>query len=234
MNLLWPTALLGLLTVPVILLLHLLRNRRAQINIPSLRLWRGLERKKQGGMPRQIPLSLMLLLQLIVAVALTLGLARPAMSFLLARPQQTIFILDMTTSMTAEDVSTVGSTGQIRRFEAARQVIQDRLQAMGEADTFGIISLDPQPQILLTGDSEQRVQARLALDNLVPGATGFDLPAALTLANSLIDDSDREHQIIVLTDGNYQIQDDSLPPMLAPLTCKSSPAKPAAVRTRPC
>ena len=74
MNLLLPTALLGLLTIPVILLLHLLRNRRAQIDIPSLRLWRGLERKKQGGMPRQIPLSLMLLLQLVIAVALTLSL----------------------------------------------------------------------------------------------------------------------------------------------------------------
>ena len=223
MNLLWPVALLGLLTIPVILLLHLLRHRRAQLDIPSLRLWRGLERKKHGGMPRQIPLSLMLLLQLLAATALTLGLARPAMSFLQTRPQQTIFILDMTTSMTAEDAPATASAGKIRRFDAARQAIQAHLQTMADQDTFGLVSLDPHPQILLSGDSEQTVQARLALDNLVPGATGVDLPAALTLANSLIGEAGREHEIIVLTDGNFPLQPDSLPPVLAPLTWQIIP-----------
>lgn len=216
MNLLWPVALWGLLTIPFILLLHLLRNRRAQIDIPSLRLWRGLERKKQGGLPRHIPLSVMLILQLLIAGALTVGLARPALSFLLAQPQQTIFILDLTTSMTAEDVAAGENGGNGRRFDAARQFIQAQLAALGQHDTFAVISLDPRPRILLSGGSEQKMSARLALDNLVPGATGADLPAALTLANGLIDDPQRGHQIIVLTDGNFP-QPEGLPPLLAPL-----------------
>ncbi len=216
MNLLWPVALWGLLTIPFILLLHLLRNRRAQIDIPSLRLWRGLERKRQGGLPRHIPLSVMLILQLLIAGALTLGLARPALSFLLAQPQQIIFILDLTTSMTAEDVAGEGNVGNRRRFDTARQFIQDQLQALGQHDTFAVISLDPRPQLLFSGGSEQKMPARLALDNLVPGATGVDLPAALTLANGLIDDPQRGHQIIVLTDGNFP-QPEALPPLLAPL-----------------
>ena len=127
MNLLWPVALWGLLTIPFILLLHLLRNRRALVDIPSLRLWRGLERKRQGGLPRHIPLSLMLILQLLIAGALTLGLARPAFSFLLAQPQQTIFILDLSTSMTAEDVSGEGIGTNARRFDVARQYIKNQL-----------------------------------------------------------------------------------------------------------
>ena len=223
MSLLWPAALWGLLIIPLILLLHLLRNRRAQIDIPSLRLWRGLERKKRGGLPRHIPLSLMLLLQLLIAAALALGLARPALSFLLARPQQMIFILDLTTSMTAEDEAGEGNIGSSRRFDAARQIIQDQLQALGPQDTFAVISLDPRPQILLLGGSEQKQQARLVVDNLVPGATGVDLPAALTLANGLIDDPERDHHIIVLTDGNFP-QEDTLPPLLAPLTWQLIPA----------
>ena len=77
MNFLWPLALLGLLTLPFIILLHLLRHRREQRPIPSLLFWRGLEQKKSGQLPRYIPLSLMLLLQLFIAIVLALAAARP-------------------------------------------------------------------------------------------------------------------------------------------------------------
>ena len=51
-------------------------------------------------------------------------------------------------------------------------MIRSELEAMGEQDSFSLISLDPRPQILLRGDREQKIQALVALDNLVPGATG--------------------------------------------------------------
>ncbi len=227
MSFLLPLALLGLLTLPVILLLHLLRNRREQLIISSLPLWLGLQQKRHGALPRYIPLSLMLLLQLLVATGLTLALARPALSFLLDRPQQTIFILDMTTSMMAEDVSLASNpTEGKRRFDVARQIIQTHLQAMADKDTLAVISLDPRPQILLTAGGQQKMQALLTLDNLVPGATGLDLPAALTLANGLIDQGDRRRQIIILTDGTYPVERDALPAMLAPVTWQIISARP--------
>lgn len=224
MSLLTPLALLGLLTVPAILLLHLLLNRRERLDIPSLRIWRGLEQKRQGSRPRHIPFSLMLILQLLIAIALTLGLARPALSFLLARPRQVIFILDVTTSMTAEDASATAVEGPARRFDAARKFIQAQLQAMRDQDTFAVVSLEPQPQILLSGDGPQKAQALLALDSFAPGATGVDLAAALTLANGLVDDSaNRRPEIIVLTDGAFNVPSEPLPPMLAPVTWQMIP-----------
>ncbi|MEW5956835.1 MAG: VWA domain-containing protein [Chloroflexota bacterium] len=229
MSLLAPLALLGLLTIPAILLLHLLRNRRPQLNIPSLRLWRGLEQKKHGELPRQIPLSLLLLLQLLMATALTFSLARPALSFILSRPRQLIFILDMTTSMLAEDVPPLPGAGAAgRRFDLALQFIRENLQAIAGQDRFAVISLDPQPQILLTGDGRQLAQAAPALDNLAPGATGLDLPAALTLANSLIDSPDRDYQIFILTDGNYAVASEPLPEMRAPVSWQIFSSGPVA------
>ena len=213
MSFLLPLALLGLLTLPAILLLHLLRNRREQLPISSIQLWRGLQQKKYGDLPRNIPLSLLLFLQLIVAIALTLGLARPVLSFLLAQPQQTIFILDVTTSMTAEDVSQAQATN---RFDAARQFIRTRLEALDDQDTFALISLNVHPEILLSGDAEQKTQALAALDNLTPGATGVDLPAALSLANGLVDPEDPT-RIVILTDGNYAAETQDLPAVLAPV-----------------
>lgn len=230
MSLLLPVALLGLLTVPLILLLHLLRNRRQQLPISSLRLWRGLQQKRQGALPRNIPLSLLLVLQLLVAAGLTLGLAQPAFSFLRGQPQHLIFVLDTTTSMLAEDarpadtpqfISENTALGSLaRRFDLARQVVQVELEGLQPQDSFAIINLNQRPELLLSGDGTQKIQARLTLDNLVPGGTGLDLPAALTLANGLIV-PDRPNRIIVLTDDSYVVDSTHLPAVLAPLTWQS-------------
>ena len=222
MSLLAPLALLGLLILPLIILLHILRTRREPLLISSLRLWEGLQQKKQGVLPRYIPCSLMLILQLCIAGALALGLARPVLSFLLTRPQHTIFIIDTTTSMLAEDA---GQLTNNRRFDVARQIVQTQIQEMGEDDTFAVISLNRRPEIVLTGEAQQKAQALLALDNLSPGATGLDLPTALTLANGLIQ-PERQNQIIVLTDGNYLVDADTLPPMQIPVTWQFIPTQP--------
>ncbi len=64
MSFLLPAAFWALLIIPVILILHLLRNRRKELTISSLRLWHSLQRRKQGSRPRQIPLTLLLIMQL--------------------------------------------------------------------------------------------------------------------------------------------------------------------------
>lgn len=220
MSLLAPLALLGLLTVPVIFLLHLLRNRRQQLAISSLHLWQGLEQKGRGDMFRNIPCSLMLLMQLLIAIALAVGLARPALSFLLDTPQQTIIILDMTTSMTA------ASPQEISRFELARRVIQSRLAEMRGEDSLALVSLEAHPRLLMSGGADQKEQMDLALAELQPGGTGLDLPAALILANGLLDgDPSRQHEIIILTDGNYPVEPERLPPLQAPLSWQIFPAR---------
>ncbi len=221
MNFLFPLAAWGLLTLPLILLLHLLRNRRQQLPISSLRLWRGLQQKRQGALPRNIPLSLMLMLQILLATALTFGLAQPVFSFLLNQPRQRLFILDTTTSMTAQDAPPSPT-----RFDAARSLIQQQIEALGPQDSFAVISLNNRPEVLLSGSGQQKPQARLALDNLLPGATGVDLTAALNLANGLVDPQ-RESQITVLTDGNFTLDDKPLPVMQAPLQWQLIPSLPS-------
>jgi hypothetical protein len=223
MSLVWPLALLGLLTIPVILLLHLLRNRREAKDIPSLLFWRGLEREQRGGKPRLIPLSLLLILQLLTAVALTCGLARPIFSFALDQPEQTIFVLDMTTSMTAVDVPQSEDAGRaVQRFDLAREIIKSQVQEMDENDRVVVVSLTPQPEILMSGDAGQRARLLSTLDNLVPGATGANLTAALSLANGLADPN-QINQIVVLTDGNYSMENQPLPTFLAPIEWRFIP-----------
>lgn len=218
MNLLVPLGLLGLLTLPVILVLHLLRNRRELLPISSLRLWYGLQQKKQGRLPRSIPLTWMLLLQVLVVGALSLALARPVLSFLLVEPRQTIFILDTTTSMTAvENGPDLGAPAGPSHFARARQVIQSQLELMNEADTIALITLNARPEVVMAGEGAQKAGLLAVLNELVPGGTGLDLAAALTLANGQVD-PDHQTEIFVLTDGHFLPEDQALPAMLAPVT----------------
>ena len=223
MSLLLPLALLGLLVLPLIVLLHLLRHRRQPVKVASLRLWHGLQQKRQGTLPRYLPLSLLLILQLLAAAALALALARPVQSFFLAPPRHTIFLLDTTTSMAAEDAPNPGGAGVVRRFDAARQAIQQHLQSMGAADTLAVIALNPAPAVLLAGSAGQKNQMTLALDEVIPGAAGLDLAAAFTLANGLARDTARQTGIVILTDGAFPSAAEPLPPLLAPATWQLIP-----------
>jgi hypothetical protein len=222
MSLLLPLALLGLLTLPAIFLLHLLRNRRDELPIPSLRLWQGLQQRRIGGLPRQIPLSGLLLLQLLLAAALTLALARPVSPQTLGQPPHTIYLLDTTTSMAAVD----GPNGR-PRFEEARQVIRRHLQSLAPGESVAVVSLAPQPEILLSGEAAQSAALLPALEALTPGGTGVNLSAALTLANGLLAPT-RPNQIIVLTDGLFPLEPARLPVVLAPATWQFLPPPPAA------
>lgn len=217
MSFLTPVALLGLLAIPIILLIHLLRNRRKEMPISSLRLWRDLEQQKQGTQPRGIPLTLMLILQLIAAGAIALALARPASSFLVDQPERVIFILDNTTSMTATDQAPT-------RFEAARQLVRDRLELLDENDTFAVISINANPKILMSGGADQKLAALSALDDLEPGATGANLARALMLTSGLVD-PEQVNRIVVLTDGNYAVDSQNLPAVLAPIEWQIFPAQ---------
>jgi Ca-activated chloride channel family protein len=216
MSLLLPTALAGLFTLPVIVALHLLRDRRQQLPIPSLQLWRGLDRKVRGALPRNVPLSLMLLLQLAIAAAISLALARPVIPFVHRPAQHTVFVLDTSTSMSAQSEATEFGVGQTR-FDAARDVILGHLEAMEQEDTAVVVGLGPKPEVLLEVEGRNKARASLALQEITPGATGMNLPAALTLVNGIVK-SDPNSEVVILTDGAFVGDAESIPEMKAPLT----------------
>src|SRR5260221_11549294 len=80
MTFLLPLGLLALLTLPIILLLHLLRERRRRVAGPSLLHWQNFPRKHEGGRIRRLPVTLLLLFPLLVAALLGLALGWPPLA----------------------------------------------------------------------------------------------------------------------------------------------------------
>ena len=139
MTLTTPLALLGLLTLPIILALHMFRARSRRAVVSSLQLWQFMETEVRGSRARRIPLTWILIMDLLIAALLTFALANPT----LAQDQQAteahhlVLVLDTSTSMLAQD-----------RFEQARSELRQVLGRLNPSDIATLIVGGPTAAVI--------------------------------------------------------------------------------------
>jgi hypothetical protein len=197
-----PLGLLALLALPVILLLHLVRQRRRATRVPSLELWTMTAAPVQRK-PRRLPLTLLLLLHLLVALLLALSLGRPLLPGSAFAPTNTIILLDTSTSMAAADS---GMTGSTTRFEAAQAAARQLLGAARKGDRIGVVTLGTTPRLLGRGGPEAADSLMRAVAELRPAGADGDLLAAINLASAAAEPEDGVAlpvRYMVLTDPAY-------------------------------
>ena len=192
MTFLLPIGLLALLALPAIVALHLVRQRRTRLRVPTTVLWQAV-RVPPEQRQRTLPLTLLLLLHLLAALALALALANPALlPFRRQIPTHTVLVLDTTTSMAATDESP-------SRFAAAQSAALAAIDGLGENDTLALVTLSDPPRLLGTGGAEDRPRLAALVRGLAPAGAGGDLAGALHIANSTLT-TERQQRILVLTD----------------------------------
>jgi Ca-activated chloride channel family protein len=194
MSLLFPLGLLALLALPIIVLLHLLRERRKRVVVPSLLLWQNTPRRPDGQRSSVLPVTLLLLLHLLAALALALALAQPRwLGRLLGGSEQLVVVVDTTTSMGAR----LGGSTRLQEAQAqARQLIG----GIGGGDKAAVIALGPQARLVARGAAADTPRLLAAVDELRAGGTGADVAGALTLAQAALD-AGTPGRVVVLSDG---------------------------------
>ncbi len=205
-----PLALLGLLSLPVIFVLHMMRSRSRRYTVSSLSLWSFLDPQVRGARARRIPLTWLLLLDLLIAALLAVALANPQIEVTRRgeEARHTIVLLDVSTSMAAGDEP--GS-----RLQAAAAEIEGLLQNGGPGEVFTLITFGASAQTL--GDSRLDDRAELAarLAALSPRGAGSNFQAALALAQAA-QDSALPASLHVFTDAAFP--EPHLPPGTPPIT----------------
>lgn len=145
-----PAYLIFLLLVPALIALYFKKSRPVRRVVPSSKLWdQVLRRMSNNSLFHRYRHSLFLALQMIVLLALVLGLARPHLKHALSG--RTIIVLDTSASMRATDVSPT-------RFDSAKALA---LAMLGRVDSGGDVAL-------VTADSQVTIRAPFGGD---PGAT---------------------------------------------------------------
>lgn len=195
MNILNPLGLLGLFSLPIIVWLHLRRDRSRQVTVSNLAMWEFLDVQMAGQRPRKLPRSWILYIDLLIALLLSLAWARPEMDFLplIEEKQHVIILLDDSTSMLATDEIPT-------RFEAAKQRTFQELNNLNEGDVISVITFGGEVNIV--GDNRDMSVGDLAdrINSLHAGSEGAYLQDAVELAEFLKHPTLPSH-ILVFTDG---------------------------------
>jgi len=188
-----PLALLGLLFVPAVVAMYLLRLRRTPTVVPSTLLWQRLAADVEANAPWQkLKRSLLLLLQLLLVVILALLAARPFVERPAGLARDLVVIIDTSASMSATDVPP-------DRLSAAREAAKDALKDLPAGGKVSVIEAGRTARIVATGTSDIG-RVRQAIDSIRPTVSRGDLGDALALAQQLAVQSG-DAEILIATDA---------------------------------
>ncbi len=156
MRFLYPVGLLGLIGIPILIIIYLIKNRYTEQTVASTFLWRLSER----FLKRRNPLSkitgiISLILQLLLVATLSLALAHPIV-ILPGAAHEYCFVIDASASMNmAQDGRT--------RFELAKDEISGVIKDAKDGSSFTLVLVGATTEVLIEqSDDTARVLERLA------------------------------------------------------------------------
>ena len=179
MQFLAPLALVSLLIIPVIILFYLLKQKKQRQTVSSTLLWQKALADTISQTPWQkLRRSLLLIIQLLLALLLVLALTRP----FLVRDQQAgasfILLVDTSTSMMTKEEG--GTRMELAKFEA-----ETLIKAQSRGTKFTLIGVGPVPEILANQVEQQEVLNKL--QGIQPGYQEGNLDNTLSLVSALLE-----------------------------------------------
>lgn len=188
-----PLALAGLVFLPVVVAMYLLKLRREREVVPSTLLWQKLVADVEANAPWQkLRRSLLLLLQLLLVIILALLAARPFVERPAGLAGDIVLVIDTSASMQATDVSP-------NRLEAAKVLALDALKDLPAGGKVSVIAAGRTAKVMANGTADLgRVKQAIAAITATPDIG--DLGDALRLASALAARSG-DAEILVATDA---------------------------------
>ncbi len=188
-----PLALLGLLFVPAVIAMYLLRLRREETIVSSTLLWQRLVADVEANAPWQrLRRSILFLLQLLLVVIIVLLAARPFVERPAGLARDIVLVIDTSASMGATDLSP-------NRLAAAREAALDALRDLPAGGKVSVIEAGRTARIVAASSSDLG-RIRLAIDSIQPTTAPGDLADALELASELASQSG-DAEVLIATDA---------------------------------
>jgi von Willebrand factor type A domain/Aerotolerance regulator N-terminal len=193
MSFLAPLALAGLLFLPAVVAMYLLKLRRDEAVVPSTLLWQRLVADVEANAPWQrLRRSLLLLLQLLLVIVLAFLAARPFVERPAGLAGDLVLVIDTSASMQATDV--VPS-----RLEAAKAAAIDALRDLPAGGRVSVIAAGRTAKVVANG-TDDLGHVRQAISGIEASNDIGDLGDALRLASALAARAG-DAEILVATDA---------------------------------
>lgn len=180
--------------VPVIIILYLLKLRRTQVVIASTLLWaKTLEDLTANAPFQKLRKNLLLLLQIIIALLVTLTLSRPFLKMQGTAGQNLCLLIDHSASMQSKE-------GERTRLDLAKDRALELVNAMQRGDKMMVVTFAENSDVL-SELTEDRSRLRRAIYAIEATDTGTKLRDAFFVAHSLRLTIPDLHAVVI-SDGN--------------------------------
>jgi hypothetical protein len=189
----WLALILLCTLVPLLLVLWILRLRRARVKVSAHWLWTQATDDLRAEVPfKKLRWSVLLALQLIALALLILAAAQPRVTTTMGRGGRTVLLVDVSASM-----STIDAHGGLSRLEAAKAAALQAVDRLHPAGLFGgggrtmVMTLGAVPRIVQPFTDARALLLR-AIDAIEPTHEPGRIAEAITLAQawSLVPDPD--------------------------------------------
>ncbi len=194
MTFLYPLGLLGLIGVPILILIYILKNRYTEQTVASTYLWRLSER----FLKRRNPLSritgiISLILQILFVISISLTLAQPKI-ILKGAANEYCFVLDGSASMSMEKD---GKT----RLDSAKSEVEKIVDSAKAGSVFSLVYVtDITETVFELEDDRELIKERLSA--LTCSGSAIDYTGSLGVAQKLFNDNPSVLTYL-LTDESY-------------------------------
>ena len=190
-----PLGLLGLFTIPIIIGLHLLLERKKRVVVSSMFLWGFLEDKFEGEKPKTIPITWLLMLDVMIGLFLTAGLVQPQISLprLFSTGRDRVILVDTSYSMLAMD-------GEPDRLSAAKEIAKSIVDEAGRDGDIYVLSVGKTAKLEGSIQSVGKAQLLELIQELEASSLEFDVQGGLSLGEAIIG-KDQPVNFYIITDG---------------------------------
>ena len=198
MTFLYPIGLLGLIGIPILIIVYLIKNRYTEQTVASTYLWTLSERfiKRRNPLSR-ITGIISLILQLLLVATVSLAVAHPTV-ILPGAAYEYCFILDGSASM---DMSADG----VSRFDVAKEEILEVIDSAKDGSTFTVVFVgDTTETVIEKSDNPSKVADRIAA--LAPSGATVSYTEAIGIAQGYFDANPALRTYLV-TDTDYAVSE---------------------------
>ena len=195
---LWPLFLL--ITIPLLILLYILKRKYREEVISSTLLWSEVYKNTRANTPwEKLRKNIMLLLQIIILLLIILSLMKPFFNFGGKTYKNIILVLDNTASMTAE-------YGNGTRLEEGKRLAKEVLSSTKEDTNTYIISFDGSSNLLQNGDFNKEVSNEI-IDSISQSYGTGDINNTISFIKAIGEGIEEDYEAIIITDKEFSLGD---------------------------
>ena len=212
MGLFEPLALLALPLLGLVIALYLLKLRRPSAPVASLHLWASITRDREANsLWQRLRVSVLLLLQVVILLALIIALARPWVPSREAIGQNVVIVIDVSASMGAQSAA-----GGPTRLQDAQSRAKRIIDSMPQGAVGMLITTGDHASVQVPS-TDDRARLRDAVDALRPQPVPTDLTEAMKLT-AVVAGRQANSAVWVISDGAFASVEDLVDPIPAPVT----------------